>query len=203
MPEGTINFLAPKELTGVISRVEQNFPGWWYSIYQHSHNVEIHLAPTPNCMLDTDRAWAETKEGDATKKIVVSYVAEGFYENIKEEIANFCEKVKAVRRGFEEGNRPMPPYAGRHRRQEKSDLEHLQKTYRTFLSNVPIYQQLGYCFREFHVGSCQLTVDCTLRGETQKGAPFEYLVDIKEGIIADSLVEVMEDLRETLAEQAG
>lgn len=203
MPDGTINFLAPKELTGIIKRIESQLPGYWYSVSQQKDKVTLSLGPSVYCLLDADRAWSLTKEGDKGAILDIPYEAEGFYEKIKEVLAAFVEKVKGIRSEIEAAGGEMPKYLERYRQQSKDDLESLKKVYGVFLRNVDIYRAHNLDIEELYLGSCQLTVDCSIRGTDAKREAFDISVDEKEAIIAGSFAYAMEDLANTLIPKAA
>lgn len=193
MTEKTITFLTPKHLRGAISWIEKVFPGYWYSVSQTPNNIRVSLGPSQYCLLDTDRLWAETRDGDNGR--IIDITPQGdmeffslipYLEPVLIEISNI--RVSLIEKLTEK----RPVFAGPHRKQSRDDLEKFKKRYARFLREFEDFKKLGLNVQELYVGSCQLSVDCSIRGIDRHGKGFDFSADlIEDAILMEALDEAV------------
>lgn len=192
-----IVLLDEKALTTLVKGIEANFTGWSYSISQTKEGTKIWMSPDKyHAMLDTDRAFGTTKVGDT-----------GLFTNIplhadEAVVQTTLECIKEVvgehRSSTERDKLTAPNMVSLPRRQDRDARHAFRKTYKWFLRAVPDFESNGVILREVYVGSCQLSVDVSLRGKVaHSGEPFDISYDFQDdACLYESLEYAMKDIRE-------
>lgn len=183
--------LTPEILVEIIQLVEGRLPGWWYSLYQHESGlVELRGGASYACPDDFSRWYATTKEGDTGFRIYVDITNPDIVQMIRIDI----EKMLTEAALFMNGNdSKIPDQSEKPRIQSKDDLITLQTNYQDTLVLLRQAGRLGFTLKEFHLGSCTLSADCTIRG-TLHGKSIGYPNDILDGGLGDSLWYSVVDL---------
>jgi hypothetical protein len=202
-----ICFLNPDTLILTIQRLEQNLPGWWWSISQRPTSLTISVGPTKHSPLVTDVALANTKFGDAgfineyyhknecSERFFLSWLSKLFdIFELHRSVMTICEDLTVLSGGPQR------------RFQSHDDLTDLKARYAEFLVEVSAIEQKGWVLSEVYLGSCELSVDCSLRGhkdhvaEDAENYLFDHTCDIQEKDcnISQSLSEALEYLKEDI-----
>lgn len=184
-----LRFLSPSLLIFCIEHIENRFPGWWWSISQQVGKVTISIAPTRACPTIEDVAISKTKKGDSGCIRVFSYGDKT--DNNVVVFGNWFSGalawVDAYRNQLLHEVREEHPeflnditLAATRRKQVPMDLKILQSEYERFLSNVSgIEQYGGHRIENIYLGSCELSVDCSLRGKRKDGSEFDISMDFQ------------------------
>lgn len=201
LTKNKIVFLSPDDLISLISRIEQHLPGYWYSLSLQKGNLRISVGPSKFCLLDVDRAWATTKEGDSG--IICDIPLNATYSIIALTtiyIENVEKKVSEIRKEMLDSGVQFPGYVGKFRFQDRDARRSLRRRYTEFLNDLPEFEKGSFSLKEFYIGSCQLSVDVSLRGIVGSKTPVDISVDLLgDAKLVESLHMAVDQLRETIS----
>lgn len=206
-----IRFLRPTILIDSIIKIEVNLPGWWWSLSQKKDKVTISMAPAENCPNQQDVIFSKTKEGDA-----------GFINTFNLSDHSYSEDkfllwldgiVKAIR-SFEflkidSALKSIDSNKTWYRTQSAQNLLNLKEAYSAFLQKLEVFEKKDHILKEIYLGSCDLSADCSLRGNRSDGTEFDISIDLHghDESISDSLkdcvTELINDILTFLSEKKG
>lgn len=192
MADQAIRFLSASNFKYLVMTIEKTLPGYWYSVSQKKDNIHVSLGASQYCLLDADRLWSLSSDGDGgriinidTTNMLDDFDAVPYLEPVFVEIRRIRETLTQTH------IKPMPPFLEPHRCQSKDDLHKLKKSYGEFLRNLGQFTQRGILIEELYLGSCQLSVDCSIRGRLAAGTAFDECNDYLDGNIAEALTDTI------------
>lgn len=189
----SIYFLSPEMIGTLIFQLETQLPGWWWSISQEKSSITVTRGPGKNSPYRADRELLDTEEGDRGFRDVLL----PFNHDLENQIPSWINLVGAPlifdRRKYPE-DKFDTSYVFRH--QNDGDLGSLRDSYLSFLNEVHLIEGEGYLLEELYLGSCDLSVDCSIRGKRPNGQKFDVSVDFKgDACLADSLSASVSELK--------
>lgn len=199
MIKNPINLLPANEVSDLITLIESLLTGYWYSISQTKTEVTLNVGPSLYCLLDTDRAWAMTSEGDSG---IIIRVPRDKYFNYDAIVSKFTSdvigRVVKARQLMLEADTPLPAYVGRPRQHSSDDRKKFRKRYAQLVRNMEQYAVEDIDIGEVYMGSCYLSADMSLRG-VYCNKPFDFSCDVKDdGTLAVAFYSVLTELDTTL-----
>ncbi len=191
-----INFLPANVLIFLIKLIEDRLPGWWWSISQSESLIRFSMGPAKDCPYLIDREFVKTPKGD--HGFIFTYA---FYSlnNIPDLIDYFQYNINlvleyrtALRKFFPDLDieKQSSPY----RFQIEEDLAIFKAYYTKALNEFNKIEVRGYELKELYLGSCQLSVDCSIRGINDHLQDFDISYDLNVGCLYDSLELALQDL---------
>lgn len=194
MADQAIHFLSASNFKYLVMTIEKTLPGYWYSVSQKKDNIRISLGASQYCLLDTDRLWSLSSDGDGGRIIDINTTNMlGDFDAVPYLEPTFT-KIRGIRETLTQTHiGTIPPFLEPHRFQSKDDLHQLKKSYGEFLRNLDQFTQRGILIEELYLGSCQLSVDCSIRGRFTDGTPFDESNDYLDGNIAEALRDTVSD----------
>lgn len=200
MTKNGIELLNSKQLVSAITNIEKLLPGYWWSISQKKDNIRISAGPSSHCLLDVYRAFSKTKEGDTGFHHDIDTTSGTKNISMSTNINMFVETIGAARDSLISTDSTMPPYLGPCRKQSKEELNIFKKVYTKFLLEIENIESNGFSLEEVYIGSCQLSVDTSLRGKKEKDLPVDISHDLlHQAILADSFSDAFEELKHRFA----
>lgn len=194
--KSNIIFLPANELIFLISSIEDQFPGWWWSISQSENLIRFSMGPARECPYLIDREFVKTPKGD--NGFIFNYyfhhlnnlpdLIDYFQYNLN--LAN--EYRTSLRKFFP--NLDIEKQSSPYRFQSQIDLNILKFSYKNTLENFKAVELQGYEIKELYLGSCQLSVDCSIRGVDDHLQNFDISCDLTTGSLYDSLDLSTKDL---------
>jgi len=201
MIKNPIVLLPVEEIGSLVSLIEKELPGYWYSISQNKNGLTVSVGASLYCVLDTDRAWSLTTQGDKGLVCGISYDSmktsgvspkDFFNDQILKTIVESRTKMTETLTEF-------PPYKTGRRIHDRDDRQKLRKKYSKLLRDLPSLIEHGVDIEEVYIGSCHTSADCSLRG-VYGNRPFDISLDLCEdtGKMDRALEGALEDLKESL-----
>lgn len=191
-----ISFLPANEMIFLIKLIEDQLPGWWWSISQSEGLIRFSVGPAKDCPYLIDREFVKTPKGD--HGFIFTYA---FYSlnNIPDLIDYFQynlnlvqEHRTALRKFFPDLDIEKQP--SKYRFQTQEDLDSFKLSYKKSLEEFSKVESRGYELKELYLGSCQLSVDCSIRGINDHLQDFDISYDLTLGSLYDSLELSLKDL---------
>lgn len=172
--------LNEKDLVAFCKSVEKLIAGWWWSLSQTVNGISFSAGPGNSCPNLIDNGLLLTEQGDSGLHLYTTYNGSlerdqlsTFFNYIKDNVENLrAEYVKA-------GGKEHPPVNNHFRQQSDSQWRELEIFYQHFISLVPRIEML-YTIRDIYLGSCDLSVDCSIRGLRDDGSEFDVSVDLMD-----------------------
>jgi hypothetical protein len=202
MIQNPLVLISVETLGVLISTLEKELPGYWYSISQKKDNLTLSLGPSHYCLLDADRAWALTKEGDSgiihslSRSIPEDEILNRFKEDILSKIFTKREELLITKAP------PFPPYQPGRRVHDKEARAKVRKRYAQLIRELPTLQENGVDIEEIYIGSCNISVDCSIRGKFAN-KPFDESFDIKDhdATMADAVQQALLTVKQAFLSQ--
>lgn len=196
-----IRFLSPIALIQVISKIETSLPGWWWSISQQKDNwIGFNCGPGQNCPNSFDTEYSKTKAGDQGFVLGMFLMQEEsdtkFTDWLDRKIQEINIKTQAFIKSQDHISLSQPSVI--YRKQNLNDLEQLKSGYTNFLKEVNLFEDNSHILKELYLGSCDLSVDCSIRGKITDGDEFDISIDYLTGSIADSLQDATSELKNNI-----
>ena len=186
-----IHLLTSSTLVEMIKRIENYCPGWWWSVSQSPGNITLSLGPSRNSPTAVDVAFSRTRDGDAGLINSFCFETGDSESEFLVGIIQVFRQIDYYRRLIsEKGLDPsLVQENSYYRKQSVEDLISLKNIYDVFLKEVPLLESRQHCLKEVYLGSCDLSVDCSLRGMKLDKTPFDISIDLKgiDSILANSL----------------
>lgn len=202
-----ITLLAPKTMSNLIKTIESNLPGWWWSVSQKADKLRISVGPSQYCLLDIDREMATIKEKEEFLfDLVLSESLAAVSDQVPEWfLAKKTEVINPEREEIsQKKEKDFPGFVGTPRQQSRDDRHIFRKSYGKFLSEVPALEKDGdVAINEIYVGSCQLSVDVSIRGVGRDAKEFDISYDYQgKAILADSFNDAVDQFKEEIVKEA-
>lgn len=201
MIKNPIVLISPEELGSLISVIEKELPGYWYSISQTKVNFTISVGPSLYCLLDADRAWCLTDEGD--KGIICSMSLESMTLTKTSPKDFFNEQImpliRNARKSIQDNSTVFPEYKRGRRIHDSNARQRVRKKYANLLREIPILRDNSIDLEEVYIGSCHTSADCSLRG-VYLNKSFDYSADLsgEEDSMDRSIELALIDLKKDL-----
>lgn len=200
-----IHMLDPLDLVEIVKNVEEKFTGWWWSISQKKIYISLTLGPGRNCPEAKDIVFAKTRRGDTGLSYLFHYENGKDTTDLLKELPGVFDLIIETRdstppEDLDDASAPVTSTAPHLRRQSEKALTALKEQYTSFLESIPEFEKNGRIFGEVYLGSCDFSVDCSLRGTRSDGKLFDISVDFtgEDPVIADSLQTAMDELNEDI-----
>ena len=184
-------FLTPFTLFNIIKKIEAYCPGWWWSLSQKLNCVTISLGPSKHCPHVYDVAFSDTRLGD--RGLVNSFHFQALHQEpeVLRWVDHLFTTIDHHRNGIKESVNDFSniEMKSHYRKQSHSALNDLSTQYINFQKMLSLLKVRNYTLHELYLGSCELSVDCSLRGLSPNGSEFDISMDLHgyENTIADSL----------------
>jgi hypothetical protein len=202
-----ICLLNPATLTAAVKKIEEDHPGWWWSLSQRPGKISLSLGPGRNGPSLNDLKLAFTHQGDSGFHYDVHVNPHQQEEELLIWLSTVSLSIKQSRNNavFQTGD-PFDHLvvSGEwYRKQSDWDLDFLNQQYSLFLSDLPMIEDKGHLLSEIYLGACDTTADCSLRGTRADHSSFDVSVDIadRDKGIGDSLhwslIELKDDILTT------
>ena len=182
-----LKLIDAKSMTYLVREIEDQFPGYWYSISQKETAIRISLGPSMNCILDLDRAWATLPTGD---KGLHTYFDPREEFDAEKAFSQMLSIITQAREDVLNAKVPVPAYVSKPRKHSQDDLKRFRKRYNNLVvEGIPKIVSNGLIVHEVYIGSCTLSVDVSIRGNKQSdNKPFDTSVDlIEDSILSQSI----------------
>jgi hypothetical protein len=196
-----ITLLSAPTLVKAIKNLEHCVPGWWWSISQMRKRIRVTVAPQRSAPDAKHVALAKTKLGDEGFHYSDHFAAPEQEESFLEFIAMICRMSKEHSDHLvpSEDDIAQVDLKVSFRRQSEDDLKRLEDSYTKFLKEVATIEEGGNELREVYLGSCDLSIDCSLRGLRDDVSEFDISVDlIDDAILAESLDEAVIEIKQDI-----
>lgn len=196
-----IRFLNPTVLTQAINKIETSLPGWWWSLSQQKDNwIGFSCGPGQNCPNPFDVEYSKTKAGDQGFVLGMFLTSEENDVNFANWLDRKIQEINIKTQAFikSQDHISIPISCLIYRKQDTADLEQLKSIYTNFLKEVNLFEDHGHILKELYLGSCDLSVDCSIRGNVVGKDKFDISIDYLEGSIADSLQASISELKNNI-----
>ena len=195
---------SPFHVQNIIRDIEATYRGWIWSLSWRCNELTITLIPAHNSVLEIDRLIADTERGD--KGFIFSfriespddaYLGQTFIKSINNVIVHVRQfyriqfNLDKIEKPHLYKELPSP------RRQTDDDLHKFYFSYEKLVESVKSVAGTHVCVEQLYLGSCDLSVDCSLRGTSSWDERFDISSDIKDGILADSINDVVKEFDES------
>lgn len=176
-----IVLMSADDIGTLIKSIEKELPGYWYSISQTKEGYTVSLGPTIHCLLDADRAWSLTEEGDkgivacaSNKAIALSKMTpnEFFYSET-------IPLIRDARKKLLESLKEFPAYTSGRRIHDRDARQRVRKKYAALVREIPTLCKNFVDVEEIYIGSCHTSADCSIRGK-YLNRPFDFSNDLTE-----------------------
>lgn len=183
-----LKLLSANVLASCIQKIESQCPGWVWSISQYPGEIIFHLSPGRKGTWRPDYTLALTDEGDNGWDITFCYSNEEaklcfamVHElNAVEALSSLIsglDKLRnltpVIRESFPKNiTNPMP-----YRHQTPEMIDTLLRQYNALTVVVDESHPQRCTVNNIYLGSCDLTIDCSIRGTWPDGSEFDFSHD--------------------------
>ena len=174
-----IHLMDPNILGILVKTIESYAKGWWWSISQTPGSIRISLGPSSSAQDPRDVFFATTKEGDVG--IIEDLVFDGSHNDLEilGWVGRIVGQIAVIRDCIgKTNNLDDITVVEKYRYQTSRQISILELAYKAFLNNVNLYESYDHLFQEIYIGSCEVSVDCSLRGTRENGSEFDISLDL-------------------------
>lgn len=175
-----IHFLTPPTFISAVRKIEEYLPGWWWSLSQMTGKITLTTGPSQNSPDLRDLAFSKTRKGDEGLINLTCHSSHdsetSFLSWLDQTLAICTEHRHTVE--FESLSKDVSTQSSLYRKQSTEDLDTLLTSYSAFLAKVELFENNKRLLDEIYLGSCDLSVDCSLRGKRANGQKFDVSVDL-------------------------
>ncbi len=209
-----IRFLSPTIFTQAISKIETSLPGWWWSLSQTHRSVTFSTGPGQNCPDPREVLFANTSKGDRGFITPLYHLKDMSSEDkflvwIDDIIRYIKDSVLEYTNTLDKSVQSIQLNKTWYRSQSTESLSHLKEAYSAFLQKLEVFEKKGHILEQLYLGSCDLSVDCSLRGKRDDNTEFDISIDLHGGDVEivdslkDCVTELINDILTFLSKKKG
>jgi len=167
MIKNPITLMSVEDFGSLVSVIEKELPGYWYSISQKKQTITISVGPSLYCLLDADRAWSLTREGDSGIVCAMSLESMNISKMSPKDFFNeqIISLIREARKNIQNTTTVFPEYQRGRRVHDSNARQRVRKKYTNLLRDLPDILTSDVDLEEVYIGSCHTSADCSLRGK--------------------------------------